>query len=163
MRSDFPTQTKVSGTLRVVLHLDSYFLKAYRLFVLLLVRLGGRAPIPYVQDAIFNLRHPYIVIATAMTDKTSTTAQSPLLNTSHPHLERTPRSAISPTQREHLSLPSPIPTRREHLSHLSPPHLSLPSPTPSRREHLSLPSPTPSRREQIQQKCRQPIMTQLKQ
>ena len=65
MRSDFPTQTKVSGTLWAVLNLDSDLLLAYRLFVLLLARLG---PILYVQDAILNLRHPYIVIATAITD-----------------------------------------------------------------------------------------------
>ena len=31
-------------------------------------RFGTRAPIPYVQAAILNLRHPYIVIATAITD-----------------------------------------------------------------------------------------------
>ena len=62
MRFDFPTLSKVSGTLRVVLHLDSEVLLVY------LARLGVRAPIPYVQDAILNLRHPYIVIATAMTD-----------------------------------------------------------------------------------------------
>ena len=31
-------------------------------------RFGVRAPIPYVQAAILNLRHPYIVIATAITD-----------------------------------------------------------------------------------------------
>ena len=35
---------------------------------MLLARLGARAPIPYVQDAILNLRHPYIVVATATTD-----------------------------------------------------------------------------------------------
>ena len=38
----------------------------YELFALL--HLARRAPIPYVQDAILNLRHPYIVIATAITD-----------------------------------------------------------------------------------------------
>ena len=63
-----PTQTKVSGILRVVLYLDSEVLLVYGLFALLLALLGMRAPIPYVQDAILNLRHPYIVIATAMTD-----------------------------------------------------------------------------------------------
>ena len=68
MKFDFATLSKVSGTLRVVLHLDSDLLLAYRLFVLLLAHLGGRAPIPNVQDAILNLRHPYIVIATAITD-----------------------------------------------------------------------------------------------
>ena len=31
-------------------------------------RFGVRAPIPYVQAAILNLRHPYIVIATAIID-----------------------------------------------------------------------------------------------
>ena len=69
MRFDFPTLSKVSGTLRVVLHLDSELLLVYGLFALLLARLGVRAPIPYVQDAILNLRHPYIVVATATTDK----------------------------------------------------------------------------------------------
>ena len=29
---------------------------------------GMRAPIPYVQAAILNRRHPYIVIAIAITD-----------------------------------------------------------------------------------------------
>ena len=46
----------VSWTLRVVLHLDSEVLLVYGLFTLLLARLGVRAPIPYVQDAILNLR-----------------------------------------------------------------------------------------------------------
>ena len=61
MRFDFPTLSKVSGTLRVVLHLDSELLLVYGLFALLLARLGVRTPIPYVQDTILNLRHPYIV------------------------------------------------------------------------------------------------------
>ena len=39
-------------------------LLVYGLFALLLVHLGLCAPIPYVQDGILNLRHPYIVIAT---------------------------------------------------------------------------------------------------
>ena len=43
-------------------------LLVYGLFALLLARLGAHAPIPYVQDAILNLRHPYIVVATATTD-----------------------------------------------------------------------------------------------
>ena len=71
-RFDFPTLSKVSGTFQVVLHLDSEVLLVYGLFALLLTRLGVRAPIPYVQDAIlnrhFDLRHPYIVVATATTD-----------------------------------------------------------------------------------------------
>ena len=67
-RSDFLTLTKVSGTLWVVLYFDSEVLLVYRLFALLLARLGVRAPISYVQDAILNLRHPYIVVATATTD-----------------------------------------------------------------------------------------------
>ena len=62
MRFDFPTLLKVSGTLRVVLHLDSKVLLVYGLFALLLARLGVHAPIPYVQDAILNLHHPYIVV-----------------------------------------------------------------------------------------------------
>ena len=33
-------------------------------------RFGSRAPIPYVQDAILNRGHPYIVIATAIIDTT---------------------------------------------------------------------------------------------
>ena len=66
MRSDFLTQMKVSKILRVVLHLDSEVLLVYRLFALLLARLGMRAPIPYVQDTILNLRHPYIVVTTDM-------------------------------------------------------------------------------------------------
>ena len=64
----FPTLSKVSGTLRVLLHLYSEVLLVYRLFALLLACLGVRAPIPYVQDTILNLRHPYIVVATATTD-----------------------------------------------------------------------------------------------
>ena len=46
MRSDFPTLSKFSGTLRVLLYLDSEVLLVYRLFALLLARLGARAPIP---------------------------------------------------------------------------------------------------------------------
>ena len=57
-RSNFLTQTKVSRTLRVILHLDSELLLVCMLFALLLARLGTRTPIPYVQDAILNLRHP---------------------------------------------------------------------------------------------------------
>ena len=43
-------------------------LLVYRLFALLLARLGACAPIPYVQDAILNLRQSYIVVATTTTD-----------------------------------------------------------------------------------------------
>ena len=68
MRSDFSTLAKVSRTLRVLLYLDSKVLLVYRLFALLLTRLGAHTPIPYVQDAILNLRHPYIVVAVATTD-----------------------------------------------------------------------------------------------
>ena len=46
MRFDFPTLLKVSGTLRVVLYLDSEVLLVHRLFALLLVHLGMCAPIP---------------------------------------------------------------------------------------------------------------------
>ena len=46
-------------------------LLVYGLFALLLAHLGVRAPTPYVQDAILNLRHPHIVIAVVMTDKYS--------------------------------------------------------------------------------------------
>ena len=60
MRSDFPTLSKFSGTLRVLLYLDNKVLLVYRLFALLFTRLGPRAPIPYVEDAILNLHHPYI-------------------------------------------------------------------------------------------------------
>ena len=35
---------------------------------MLLARLGTPAPIRYVQDAILNLRHPYIGVATATPD-----------------------------------------------------------------------------------------------
>ena len=45
-------------------------LLVYGLFALLLACLAVRAPIPYVQDTILNLLHPYIVIAVAMTDIT---------------------------------------------------------------------------------------------
>ena len=45
---DFPTLLKVSGTLRVVLHLDREVLLVYGLFALFLARLGVCAPIPYV-------------------------------------------------------------------------------------------------------------------
>ena len=54
-RFNFLTLSKVSWTLIVVLHLDSKVLLVYGLFALLLTRLGMRAPIPYVQDAILNL------------------------------------------------------------------------------------------------------------
>ena len=64
----FSDSVEFSGTLRVLLYLDSEVLLVYRLFALLLARLGARAPIPYVQDAILNLRHHYIVVATATTD-----------------------------------------------------------------------------------------------
>ena len=67
-RFDIPTLPKVSGILQVVLHLDSEVVLVYGHFVLLIARLGVRAPITYVQDAILNLRHPYIVVATATTD-----------------------------------------------------------------------------------------------
>ena len=46
MRSDFPTLSKFSGTLRVLLYLDSEVLLVYRLFALLLARLGARALYP---------------------------------------------------------------------------------------------------------------------
>ena len=55
------TQTKVSGTLRIVLYFDSKVLLVYRLFALLLARLGVCVHIPYVQDAILNLCHSYVV------------------------------------------------------------------------------------------------------
>ena len=67
MRSNFSTLLKVSGILQVLLYLDKVLL-VYRFFALLLARLGARAPIPYVQDAILNLHHPHIVVATATTD-----------------------------------------------------------------------------------------------
>ena len=69
-RSDYLTQTKVSRTLQIVLYLDSEVPLVYRLFALLLthLRTGVRVPIPYVQDAILNLHHPYIVVATMTTD-----------------------------------------------------------------------------------------------
>ena len=44
MRFDFPTLSKVSGTLQVLLDLDSKVLLVHRLFALLLARLGRRAP-----------------------------------------------------------------------------------------------------------------------
>ena len=65
MRFDFLTQTKVSLTLRVVLDLNSEVLLVDRLSALLLARLGARVPKPYVQDAISNLRHPYIIVIVA--------------------------------------------------------------------------------------------------
>ena len=68
MRSDFQTLTKVSEILQVLLHLVSDLLLAHRLIVLLLAHLGRDAPIPYVQDTILNLRHPYIVVAIVTTD-----------------------------------------------------------------------------------------------
>ena len=51
-----------------MLYLDSEVLLAYGLFALLLTRLCMHAPIPYIQDAVLNLRHPYIVVATVTTD-----------------------------------------------------------------------------------------------
>ena len=38
------------------------------LFALLLIHLGARAPIPYVQDVILNLCHPFIIVTTETTD-----------------------------------------------------------------------------------------------
>ena len=69
MRFDFPTLSKVSATLQVLLYLNNEVLLVYRFFALLLAHLGGHAPLPYVQDTILNLRHPYIVVATATTDR----------------------------------------------------------------------------------------------
>ena len=46
------------------MYLDGKVLLVYGLFALLLARLGVRAPIPYVQDAILNLHHPYIIVTT---------------------------------------------------------------------------------------------------
>ena len=68
LRPDFATPTKVSETLRVFLHLDSEYLLVHSLRTGLRERFRAGAPIPYVQDAILNRRHPYIVIATAITD-----------------------------------------------------------------------------------------------
>ena len=58
MRFNFLTLLKCSGTSQVVLYLNGEVLLVYRLFALLLTRLGVCALIPYVQDAILNLRHP---------------------------------------------------------------------------------------------------------
>ena len=52
----------------MVLLTDSELLLVYGLFAFLLTRLGMRAPIPYVKDAILNMRHPNIVVTTATTD-----------------------------------------------------------------------------------------------
>ena len=60
---------KVSETLRVVLHLNSEGLLVCTLKTGLRERFRAGAPIPNVQAAILNLRHPYIVIAIAITDK----------------------------------------------------------------------------------------------
>ena len=67
-RSDFRTSGKVSGTLGVVLYLNREELYVCVRLAGICRRSGVRAPIPNVQDAIFYLAHPYIVIATAITD-----------------------------------------------------------------------------------------------
>ena len=43
-------------------------LLVYGLFALLLARLGVLAPITYLQEAILNQYHPYIVVVTATID-----------------------------------------------------------------------------------------------
>ena len=66
--ANFLTSTKASKISRVVLHLDSEGLLVYVLKTGLLKRFRVSAPIPYVQDAILNIAHSYIVNATALTD-----------------------------------------------------------------------------------------------
>ena len=51
--------------MQVVSQMDSAVLLVYRLSDLLFARLDVRAIIPYVQDAILNMCHPYIVVAVA--------------------------------------------------------------------------------------------------
>ena len=68
LRSDFATLTKVSETLRVVLHLNSEGLLVHKLRTGLHERFRVTAPIPYVQDAILNLHHSYLRSATALRD-----------------------------------------------------------------------------------------------
>ena len=60
LRSDFATPTKVSETLRVVLHLNSEGLLVPTLRTGLRERFSAAAPIPYVQDAILNIGHSYL-------------------------------------------------------------------------------------------------------
>ena len=60
LRSDFATSTKVSETLRIVLHLNSEGLLVPTLKTGLGVRFRAAAPIPYVQDAILNIGHSYL-------------------------------------------------------------------------------------------------------
>ena len=59
----------------MVLHLDSEVLLVYRLFALFLAHLGVHAPTPDVQDAILNLRHPYIVVVVCTCTYTCTVAE----------------------------------------------------------------------------------------
>ena len=68
LRSDFATFIKVIETLRVVLHLNSEGLLVHQLRIGLRERFRVTAPIPYVQDAILNLRHSYLRSATALRD-----------------------------------------------------------------------------------------------
>ena len=63
----FPDSDKGQQDFASILLLDNEVLLVYILFALLLARLGVRAPISYVQDAILNLRDLYIVVATAIT------------------------------------------------------------------------------------------------
>ena len=60
LRFDFATPTKVSETLRVVLHLNSEGLLVPTLRTGLRERFRAAAPIPYVQDAILNIGHSYL-------------------------------------------------------------------------------------------------------
>ena len=62
------TLTKVSEILRVVLHLNSEGLLVHKLRTGLHERFRVTVPIPYVQDAILNLRHSYLRSATALRD-----------------------------------------------------------------------------------------------
>ena len=70
LRSDFATFIKVIETLRVVLHLNSEGLLhvVHQLRIGLHERFRVTTPIPYVQDAILNLRHSYLRSATALRD-----------------------------------------------------------------------------------------------
>ena len=68
LQFDFATSTKVSESLRVVLHLNSEGFLVPRLKTGLRERFRAAAPIPYVQDAILNIGHSYLVNAVALTD-----------------------------------------------------------------------------------------------
>ena len=69
LRFYFATSTKVSESLRVVLHLNNEGLLVPKLKTGLREHFRADVRIPNVQDAILNIGHSYLVNAVALTDK----------------------------------------------------------------------------------------------